>query len=75
MIDNRKGSVWAIFSLINYSVGSGILMIPVLAIHTGYVLIPVIVITFGFLDGYTAWILAIHQNKSKSLTIIYTNII
>ena len=55
------------FSMINYIVGSGILVMPVLAIDAGYVVIPIVVFFFGMMTGYTAVIWAMHQNSSKSI--------
>ena len=53
--------------IVNGNVGAGVLIIPVAAIKAGYLAVPLVVIMMGLFSLYTAWILMLHQAKSKSI--------
>ena len=48
-------------------IGSGVLMLPVVAINAGYIMIPIIVVGVGLLTFYTARVLLLHQNKHRTV--------
>ena len=47
-------------------IGGTILVLPLLAIKTGYLLIPIIVIFYGLVSGYTTYLIALHLGKAHS---------
>lgn len=49
-----------VVALANGMIGGTILVLPVLALHTGYLLIPIISLVMGVTSLYTAWMVVKH---------------
>ena len=61
------GEVLAIIALLNGMLGGTILVLPLIAIKTGYLLIPIITILYGVLSGYSTYLIALHLGKAHSI--------
>lgn len=55
-----KGEIFAFLGLLNGMIGGTILVLPLLAIQTGYLLIPCISILYGSISYYTCYLIVLH---------------